>query len=121
MGSNPTPGTEKRSTTKRSLTDIRSSASIGLTLVVPFMILEWVNRRNLIGDFPVPLFGMMWLLPTTFFVIMMPITRNLRTGNSVRTNASLLVKVALLGLIAWMWVAIVIDQMPCFLGVPNCD
>jgi hypothetical protein len=23
--------------------------------------------------------------------------------------------------IAWEWSALVIDQMPCFLGVPNCD
>jgi hypothetical protein len=26
-----------------------------------------------------------------------------------------------LGVIAWFWIAILTDQMPCFLGVPNCD
>jgi hypothetical protein len=24
-------------------------------------------------------------------------------------------------LIAWLWISIVLDRMPCFLGVPNCD
>jgi hypothetical protein len=30
-------------------------------------------------------------------------------------------RIATLIFIAWMWVAVVLDQMPCFLGVPNCD
>jgi hypothetical protein len=34
---------------------------------------------------------------------------------------NLLLRVAFLALIAWMWGGILIDQMPCFLGVPNCD
>ena len=24
-------------------------------------------------------------------------------------------------LTAWLWIGILMDQMPCFLGVPNCD
>jgi len=24
-------------------------------------------------------------------------------------------------LIAWLWAGALVDQMPCFLGVPNCD
>jgi hypothetical protein len=24
-------------------------------------------------------------------------------------------------LLAWLWVGLIHDQMPCFLGVPNCN
>jgi hypothetical protein len=30
-------------------------------------------------------------------------------------------KAALLLLIAFLWIALIRDGMPCFLGVPNCD
>ncbi len=33
----------------------------------------------------------------------------------------LMPRVAIVVLIAWLWVGLVVDQMPCFLGVPNCD
>jgi hypothetical protein len=32
-----------------------------------------------------------------------------------------LLRVVFLAFIARMWIGILIDQMPCFLGVPNCD
>ena len=34
---------------------------------------------------------------------------------------NLLFRVAFLALIAIIWAGILIDQLPCFLGVPNCD
>ncbi|HYN81900.1 MAG TPA: hypothetical protein VES88_10395 [Gemmatimonadaceae bacterium] len=52
----------------------------------------------------------------------MPILRSLATGNRALANpVSLLPRVVFLILIAWVWVTLVVDQMPCFLGVPNCD
>jgi len=33
----------------------------------------------------------------------------------------LLLKVVFMILIAGLWVGILLDQMPCFLGVLNCD
>jgi hypothetical protein len=33
----------------------------------------------------------------------------------------LLLSVLLLFIIAWLWITIIIDQMPCFVGVENCD
>jgi uncharacterized membrane protein len=86
------------------------------------MSLELINRRSFHEDFPIPLFGILWLLPVTFILILMPIVRNVRAGNRIRVNPiSLLLRVAFLILIAWLWVGIILDQMPCFLGVPNCD
>lgn len=33
----------------------------------------------------------------------------------------LFIRISLSNLIAWKWAGIVLDQMPCFLGIPNCD
>lgn len=107
---------------KYILTNFRSPAIISLILVLPFMILELVNRRNFHEGFPVVLFSLLWLLPVIFIGIAMPILRNMRAGDRFMTNPLILLfRVALLALLAWMWMGILIDQMPCFLGVPNCD
>jgi hypothetical protein len=43
---------------KNILTNFRSPATINLVLVILFMILEWVNRRNFPESFPIVLFGL---------------------------------------------------------------
>lgn len=86
------------------------------------MIMEVINRRNYHEGFPIPLFIIMWLLPMIFIVILMSIVRNIRAGNDVLANPiNLLLRVAFLILIAIVWTGTLIDQMPCFLGMPLCD
>ena len=86
------------------------------------MTLEFVNRRAFDEGLPVPLFAIMWLLPLSFILILMPIVRNLRAQERSTANPlSSLLGVVCLILLAWLWVGIIHDQMPCFLGVPNCD
>ena len=112
----------KRDPMKYIFTNLRSPAIISFILVFPFMILELLNRRNFHEGLPIPLFGILWLLPILFIITMMPIVRNIRTGNRIIANPIiLLLRVFFLAFIAWMWVGILIDQMPCFMGVPNCD
>ncbi|MEW6029153.1 MAG: hypothetical protein ACOYZ8_17230 [Chloroflexota bacterium] len=107
---------------KTTLTNLRSPALIGLPFVLPFMVMELVNRWNYHEGFPVNLFGMMWLSAAAFVLILVPIVRNVRVGKDLMANpVSLLLRVVFLAFIARMWVGILIDQMPCFLGVPNCD
>ncbi len=107
---------------KTFLTNFKSPALLGLLFVIPFMIMEVVYTQNIKAVFNIPLFGIMWLLPTIFILILMPIVRNIRGGNSLLASpVSLLISVTLLLLIGFMWTGILIDQMPCFLGVPNCD
>jgi hypothetical protein len=104
------------------LTNLRSPALIGLLLVLPFMILELINRRNFNEGFPFLLFGFLWALLIIFIVTLTPIVQTVRAGNSVMVKPiSLLLRVAFLLFIVWFWGSLVIDQMPCFLGVPNCD
>ena len=104
------------------ITNFRLPATLSFLLVLPFIILEIVNRRIFNEGFPVPLFVILWLLPVVFFLTVMPIMRNIRAGNSlIASPVNLLIRVVILVFIAWMWGGILIDQMPCFLGVPNCD
>ncbi|MBP1702254.1 MAG: hypothetical protein H6Q38_1361 [Chloroflexi bacterium] len=104
------------------LINLRSPALIGAILVIPFMILELVNRRKFDEGFPFLLFGILWLMPVAFLLILMPLVRDLRAGNRILVNPiNQLLRVVVLILIVWLWAGALIDQMPCFLGVPNCD
>ena len=108
--------------TKPITADLKAAAVIGLILVFPFMLLEWVTRRDLPGSFPIPLFIFLWVLPVAFVVLIFPIVRTVRAGNSVTAKPlNLLLRVAFLILIAALWAGAFVDQLPCFVGVPNCD
>jgi hypothetical protein len=86
------------------------------------MILEALNRQNIEEGFPMTLFGAMWLLPVLFFILLMPLLRSARSGKGLMAKpVPFLFGVAFLALLAVLWTATVIDQMPCFLGVPLCD
>jgi hypothetical protein len=107
---------------KKFFFNLRLPAIVSSVLVIPFMFLEWVNRRNFNEGFPIPLFVVMWLLPLIFVIVLIPVVRNVRAGSSlIASPASLLIRIVILVFIAWMWTVLLIDQMPCFLGVPNCD
>lgn len=94
-------------------------------LVLPFMVLEFVNRRTFLEfpqSFPIPLFATMWLLAFAFVYILTRVMRGeAAQANLVPALAVRLLGIAVLGVIAYAWVGLVLDQMPCFLGVPNCD
>ncbi|MCA1614142.1 MAG: hypothetical protein LC800_08340, partial [Acidobacteria bacterium] len=91
---------------KTITTDLRAAAIISFILVLPFMILEALNntitRQN--GPGLMLLFGVLWLLPTAFIVILMPIVRAVRAGDSILANPIILLfRVAFLALIATTW------------------
>lgn len=110
---------DTRPNTPRSF---RKAPIVSSVLVLPFVILELGNGPDLRHDFPILLFGFMWLLALAFIVVLMPILRGLQARNETMGHSlSLLSKIVVLILIAWMWVSLILDQMPCFLGVPNCD
>ena len=97
-------------------------AVLSSLLVLPFLILEVVNRRDYHEGFPISLFGILWLLPAAFMVIAVPVLQSLRARKGTITNPlGLALKLLLLALMTWLWISSIADQMPCFLGVPNCD
>ena len=58
------------------LTTLKRPAIISFLLVIPFMVMEVVNRRNFNEGFTIPLFVIMWLLPVLFIITGMPIVRS---------------------------------------------
>jgi len=89
-------------------------------LLLPFVVLELVNRREFNEGFPFPLFALLWALPVAFAAVTASTIQTLGSGKT-QAGGVLMVRLMLLGLIAWAWISILIDQMPCFLGIPNCD
>jgi hypothetical protein len=63
-----------------------SSALISFLLILPFMIMEVVNRRNFNEDFPAMLFFVLWLDLFAISLILLPIVRGRWTGNHDTAN-----------------------------------
>jgi len=101
---------------------IKLPAIISFFFVLPFLILELATRSNLPrSNASIGLFVFLWLLPTIFFAILIPVVRNVQVGNNLMANSvSLLLRVVFLVVLAWEWGVLVIDQMPCFLGATGC-
>lgn len=95
-----------------------TAAAVGLLVVLPFVILEAVNTKGFstVG-FPFALFTMLWILAAAFIGLCRNIIRDLKAG----TGLGLATTAILMVVIATVWSGIVFDQMPCFMGVPNCD
>ena len=84
-------------------------------IVVPFIFLEAVSAGTSLARFPFALFVAMFLLAVSFSAIAAPLAGRVLRGERSLTLGSVLVRVVLL------FVSLVLDQLPCFLGVPNCD
>ena len=100
---------------------LMTSTVISLLLIIPFIILELINRPYQNG-FPFPLFAFMWLLAGIVIFSVMPFVKfALGRKQITLSHTAIIIRVAVLILSAWMFFGIINDQMPCFLGVPNCD
>jgi hypothetical protein len=124
-----------------SLTSAKSAAIGGVILSLPFLIMftllvvgvepptfgplepflnAKVGEPNVVGS--AVIVGA-WLLAFAAFVVnAIPVVRDVRAGRSVTAHgANLLVAAASFSFVAAFLVAIVADQYPCWIGVPNCD
>ena len=101
--------------------DLKAAATVASVLVLPFIALEWTKRQGFGDGFPAMLFAVMWLLAALFVVIVMPVLRMPGERRSTADVVRLLSRVVLGIVVAGLWIGLVQDQMPCFLGVPNCD
>jgi hypothetical protein len=90
--------------------NLRIPAIIGTVLVLPFMILEFLNRRAFHEDFPFPLFAVLWILPFAFTLLLVPILRSLRAHERSTGNPIILImKAVFLILMAWLRISILQD------------
>lgn len=85
-------------------------ALIGFFMTLPLAILEFTMNTPIGNASPGLglLFGFIWLLATALMV-------------AVTSRMNVLVRFPVVALLALVLVSLVADQMPCFLGVPNCD
>jgi hypothetical protein len=90
-----------------TLKTLGSSTLISLFLILPFMIMEVVNRRNFNEDFPVVLFFAMWLNLFAVSSILLPIVRVRRSDMRnpvpaqentllINSRSSLIISIALI-------------------------
>jgi hypothetical protein len=68
-------------TMKAFLQTLGVAALLGLLLILPFMIMEVVNRQSFNEDFPVMLFSVMWLNVFAISTILLPLIRGRRQVN----------------------------------------
>lgn len=106
----------------RVLLPIAASLGFCAVLVVPLFVLEWWNRREFREEFPLLLFTFMSVHALLIVLSAAPAVGRLRTARNLRALtfghwAGLAVSACL----AFVYAGVVIDQLPCFLGVPNCD
>jgi hypothetical protein len=96
-------------------------AVVGILAVVPLAFLELVDRRRPNDAFPFVLFVLLWVvLPAVLFWLTISAFQVFRSDRA-QASGYLILRVIVLGVIARFWSAILTDQMPCFVGVPNCD
>lgn len=98
------------------------SAVTGLILTIPFIILELVNRRNENYDFPLVIYLVLWLLASVFVLQANSLygsikNKTILTGGYRKPAGKAMVII----LVFVLWLLIVNDQLPCFLGIANCD
>ncbi len=127
---------------KTLLTNPKSAAMIGvfivLSLVIVFLLasLGWAPREGLLnGPNPEQLSVFRVRVPSQFIALVLfslpvvagviasrPIVRTLRTGGSLFAHPiNLIIVVFILSTFAIGFASFIIDQWPCFMGVPNCD
>jgi len=126
---------------KHSLTNPRSAAIISFFLALPFASILSLLMLNIEPHFgPLePLltsadpdqpdvlgsaivFGAMLLSLVAFILNLAPIVRNVRAGNSITAiPGNLLLAVVILFFITMFVGGMIVDQYPCWIGVPNCD
>lgn len=70
------------------LKPLGSSAFLSLLLILPFMLMEVVNRRNLNEDFPFVLFFVLWLNLFAVLLILSPIVRSRWVGKQNTANST---------------------------------
>lgn len=98
------------------------AALAGLACILPFAVLETMNNAAGGAGDVLLLFGVLWLLAATSIGLVITLAGAGRVGIGARTPFVLLVlRLALSLVVAAVWVGIIADQWPCFLGAPNCD
>ena len=95
---------------------------LGLLCTLPFTVMESVNLGRIPDPFPYAIFLYLWLMFALFFMSLFAILRLAKSRISRKERLPAILLNALVFFFSVMSLAYLLaDQMPCFLGVPNCD
>jgi hypothetical protein len=93
----------------------RWPALLALVATLPCMAMEYLNRRRFHEGYPIGLFLLLFVLAGAFFYMW-------RLGLQDPPRArKLKLLLPLMMLCAGLWLNIVLDQWPCWLGLPDCN
>ena len=96
----------------------------GALIVLPLWILQSVNTtitKQQSTDLAV-LFGLLWFIASAFVVSLTYLVRYVRSGTAGTVSRNSVLLSAMLVIVFGLALGgLVVDQMPCFLGVPDCD
>jgi len=127
---------------KNILTNSKSATILSFILILPLAILFPITTLEIepFYGFLMPLFTeadgytttafgkivmivAIFLLPVAAFIVsFIPILRNVRVGNSIIAHPiNFLLAIAIFSFIIMFMGGIIVDQYPCWIGVPNCD
>jgi hypothetical protein len=66
--------------------------------------------------------GTLLLVIAAFIINLLPILRSVRSGGSIAAHpVNLIFAILTLADILWVFGSMILDQYPCWIGVPNCD
>ena len=95
---------------------------LGFLSVLPFAVMEIVNLGRIPDPFPYTIFLYLWLMSALFFMSLFALLRLAKSRVKQQERIPALLLNALVIIFTVMSIVQVLaDQMPCFLGVPNCD
>ena len=110
--------------------NLGSPALVATAVAIPFLVLELVSRVGEASEaldasywFGVSLlFALMWLIVFGCVLLFRVVVRDITYGGYVAGHPlRFSLRVGLLLVLVAAFAAIVFDQLPCFLGEPNCD
>ena len=100
---------------------IMTSGIWGFVLLIPFILLELINRWKFHETFPIALFVFAWVLQSLFIFILKHIFTIIKKEITIVHFMIIMVLIACLVLISYIWGSWIIDQWPCLMGIPHCD
>lgn len=108
---------------KRFIKNILIAGIVGVFLNSPFFIGELLTQNALSprSEFPVSVFVALWIEITILAYICISVFNAYKQGLQKNNVVSLVIQLVILGIFAWAWMAMIIDQWPCFfLGGSGC-
>lgn len=102
---------------------VRTAAVLSAAIVAPLLALELRHPSPgpvRIADVGV-LFGVLWTLAFASVLAALPLVGEARAAGLAGRPFAVAARAGCVVMLAGAWLAIVVDQWPCFMGVPNCD